>query len=217
MIKTGLWLLLDLILAYVLVVFVGFMLIGYLLHFFDNFPKILLYDLGNLVALFAGIAYLSVRYKVDFKTPKFTKEIIKKTALWGSICGVLLGLANFPYSVLSGKAEVPEKFFIDPKHGFIFTLVYLLIVVLAIPFIEEIFFRGLVYRIVRSKFDIFWGVIASTGLFWISHNFYVPIIFSSLLYCYVYEKTNLLGACILAHLINNLFWFSAVYYRAYLG
>ena len=214
MIKRGLWLFVDLIVAYALIVFVGFILIGYLLDFSDSYPENIIYNFGNLISIFTGIAYLFIKYKVDFSISWFNKENFKKIAIWGSITGLILGLANFPYSVLSGEADIPQKFFVDPKHGVSFSFIYLLIVVIVIPFAEEIFFRGLVYRIVKTDFDIFCGVIASTGLFWASHNFYIPIIFSSLLYCYVYEKTNLVGTSILAHLIRNLFWYSAIYYKA---
>lgn len=214
MFMRGFWLLVDLVVAYALIIFVGFTLIGYLLNFSSSSSENIIYNFGNLISIIVGIAYLFIKYKVDFSISWPNKESYKKIAIWGLISGIILGLTNFPYSVLSGETGIPQKFFVDPKHGVGFSFIYLMIVVIAIPFAEEIFFRRLVYRIVKQEFDIFWGVAASTFLFWASHNFYIPIIFSSLVYCYVYEKTNLIGTSILAHLIRNLFWYAAICYKA---
>lgn len=210
----GLRLFVDLAVAYLLVVFAGFILIGFLLNFSNTYHKNIIYNFGNFVSIFTGIAYLFIRYKVKISTSWFNKENIKKIVIWGSIGGFVLGVLNIPYGILSGNTEIPQNYFVDPKHGVIFSFIYLLIVVIAIPFVEEIFFRGLIYRIAKKEFDIFWGVVLATGLFWVSHNFYIPVIFSSLLYCYIYEKTNLVGTSILAHMIRNLFWYSAIYYKA---
>jgi membrane protease YdiL (CAAX protease family) len=201
----------DILISSVIILFVGFFLTGLLLELSVYFPEKLIYEFGNIISIIAGTAYLHLKYKLDLSLFGFDKINFRKIILWGSISGLTLALLNFPYTVISGKDMVPEKYLIDPQQGIHFVFLFLIVVVIIIPLMEELFFRGFVYRIVKSNFNIFWAYTASVCLFWAGHNFYVPTIISALIYCYVYEKTSLIGTSIIAHTIRNFIWYMAVY------
>lgn len=204
----------DIIIAYLIIVLIGFLSIGHLLDTHDFLPEKLLYEIGNLVSIITGVVYLYYRYRVDFSQLGFVRANIKRLLSWGITTGVVLGILNFPYSLFINEGEVPSNYFIDLQYGSHIVLLFLFLVVIIIPLFEELFFRGFVYRLVKTRYDISWGFAASAGLFWIAHSFYVPVIISGILYCYIYEKTNSVGTSFIAHAIRNLIWFSALYYQS---
>ena len=124
MYSKGVWIFVDLILACALMALVGFILIGFLIDLSDGYPELIIYYFGNLVSLSTGIAYLSYRYKLDFKISWYNKENVRKIIIWGSISGFILGFLNLPYTVLSGEAEIPSEYFVDPKNGIFFVFIY---------------------------------------------------------------------------------------------
>ena len=176
----------DIIIAYSIIVLIGFFFIGHLLGTHEFLPEKILYEIGNLVSIIMGVAYLFYKYRIDFSSLGFAKANIKRLLSWGITTGVVLGIINFPYSIITNGGEVPSNYIIELQYGSHIVLLFLLIVVIIIPFFEELFFRGFVYRLVKTRYDIFWGFVASAGLFWIAHNFYVPVIISGVLYCYIY-------------------------------
>ncbi len=86
--------------------------------------------------------------------------------------------------------------------------VSLLEYVLFAPLFEELVFRGLLFATLRRKFG--WGLSAtlSAAIFAIAHGYgvlgFVSVIWSGLLWAWVYEKTGSLLPGILAHALNNL-------------
>jgi membrane protease YdiL (CAAX protease family) len=89
---------------------------------------------------------------------------------------------------------------------------------LVIPIVEEIFFRGVVYRWLRDKWGIVVGVIVSGLVFGIAHfepATVVPAIVMGFVLALVYEKSHSLWPPILIHMLNNTLAIAALY--AFLG
>lgn len=85
-----------------------------------------------------------------------------------------------------------------------------LLVVLIAPFIEEIFFRGFVYRALRNRFGR-WTAAAIVGaLFGAIHYsgpdtlaLLVPLAVLGAVFCLLYERTGSLYPAIALHIVNN--------------
>ena len=80
-----------------------------------------------------------------------------------------------------------------------------------IPFAEELFYRAYLFRLVKNKFSTFSGYVVSTGFFALGHEFSILSVINSFIFCYIYDKTGLIGTSIIAHALLNFVWYSAVY------
>jgi membrane protease YdiL (CAAX protease family) len=77
---------------------------------------------------------------------------------------------------------------------------------LLVPFAEEIFFRGVVYRWMRDKWGVPVGVIVSGLVFGIAHfepATVIPAIVLGMALALVFEKSKSLWPCIVIHALNN--------------
>jgi len=87
------------------------------------------------------------------------------------------------------------------------TIVYLLLFISVIgPICEEVFFRGFLYKSLRSKFNVKTAVFINSIIFSFLHIDpigFAPIFFLSIMLSYIYEKTGSLVAPITAHIIHN--------------
>ncbi len=79
-------------------------------------------------------------------------------------------------------------------------------VVLA-PLAEELFFRGFIYKLVRSRYAFSAAAVLTSVFFAVIHRSpyqILPLFFISMLLCYTYEKTQNIIAPIILHSLNNL-------------
>jgi len=80
-------------------------------------------------------------------------------------------------------------------------------VVLA-PLFEELAFRGLLFGTLRRRFTWSTSALVSAGIFAVAHGYgilgFVSVLWSGLLWAWVYEKTGSLLPSIVAHAANNL-------------
>jgi membrane protease YdiL (CAAX protease family) len=87
-------------------------------------------------------------------------------------------------------------------------LLMLLMVGIAVPIAEEIFFRGVVYRWLRDKWGVTVGAVVSGIIFGLAHLEPASVIFTILLgivLAVVYERSRSLWPPILIHVLNNAF------------
>lgn len=76
-----------------------------------------------------------------------------------------------------------------------------------IPIIEEIMFRGIVFRILRKWIPFVWAMLITSLLFGAYHGNLVQFIYASLcgvFLAYVYEKTKSILAPIFSHMAMNI-------------
>jgi CAAX protease family protein len=80
--------------------------------------------------------------------------------------------------------------------------------VLFAPLFEEVAFRGLLFATLRRRFGFLSSAVGSAALFGLAHGYgilgFMSVVWSGLLWAWVYEKTGSLLPGILAHAINNL-------------
>jgi len=80
--------------------------------------------------------------------------------------------------------------------------------VLFAPLFEELVFRGLLFATLRRRFGFGLSATLSAAIFALAHGYgllgFVSVIFSGLLWAWVYEKTGSLLPGMAAHALNNL-------------
>nr|WP_240519116.1 CPBP family intramembrane glutamic endopeptidase [Bacillus cereus] len=79
------------------------------------------------------------------------------------------------------------------------------------PVLEEILYRGIILRFLEIKYSFFTGLIISSLLFGLAHNYdFSFIIFATLMgiiYGLLYKKTNSIIPVIIGHMTYNLYTF----------
>lgn len=110
-------------------------------------------------------------------------------------------------TVLRGIHTIPEF------------LILLLVAGLLAPLAEELFYRGMLYPILRSHLGKNWGMITAGALFGLAHwDLWraLPLAVGGILLCYLYEKSGSILVCTLAHGVWNtllavlIFWSSGL-------
>jgi membrane protease YdiL (CAAX protease family) len=80
--------------------------------------------------------------------------------------------------------------------------------VLFAPLFEELVFRGLLFATLRRRFGFGLSATLSAAIFALAHGYgllgFASVIFSGLLWAWVYEKTGSLLPGMAAHALNNL-------------
>lgn len=213
------WKIVDLFIAILIMFIISgifFILEGRFHTGYNRIPKQLFSVINSLLATTSGTIYLTIKYPIDLSHFGFNNENIKKTIAWGVFAGLVVSFINFPLKIIIGENKIPTEIFINVGVGKCYVFFFLSIVVVLIPFVEEMFYRACVYRMLRNRFDMFWGYVGSTTLFTLGHvssrvGAIIFYIISSLILTYIYEKTNLIGTSIIAHIVLNLTWYAAVY------
>ena len=76
------------------------------------------------------------------------------------------------------------------------------------PIFEEIAFRGLLYAILRRRLNFLPAALLSASIFAIAHGYgwigFISVLWSGLLWAWIYEKTGSLIPGMIAHALNNL-------------
>jgi len=188
------------ILIIVLVITTSFVLKNLDLHLNEIEENVLLKFL-NYASLLPAIWFLINRYPIINKRSLifFNRDYLKPFIIGIASCGIISIIL-----ILNASGEiVPSMMLIINSKGayHIFFLINLLFVV---PFIEELYYRGLVFTILKNRFDFFWGIAITTLLFSFGHpRSWLNAGILSIIYTLVFEKTNCLLFSILTHSIYN--------------
>lgn len=88
------------------------------------------------------------------------------------------------------------------------------------PIMEEIFFRGFMYKALKRKIGVLWSILATAFIFSVLHVHWVglvPIMVLGVLLAYLYEKTGSLVPSITVHIMHNMASVLAVFLMKGLG
>jgi len=140
---------------------------------------------------------------------------------WGTLAGFAFLAINaafgFLFTQLGSTPDQAEQIMrpFRTASGLQLGLLGLFIVVVG-PFLEEVFFRGYALRAIRQRLGPTWGIVLSAALFAAPHALSIttgflglltPIFVGGLILGFVYQRTNNLWSCTIAHSINNLVGF----------
>lgn len=205
---------LNITIAFVVVNVSDFLINGVITKSSIELPDNLIGVISLFFAMCISSYYLNTKHPLSLNKLGLNKENQKKLLVYGLTGGAILLAINSPFR--NGlDAIILEKYLVDPKEGYLTVLFFLIIVIALIPIVEEIFFRGFIFRIARISFNKFWGFIISSSLFAVGHGLSLSAFISSLILCYLFEKTKIVSTCIIAHILWNLGWFGVKYYMAY--
>jgi membrane protease YdiL (CAAX protease family) len=85
------------------------------------------------------------------------------------------------------------------------------------PFFEELYFRGVLFRTLRSIYDFKKASVVAAVIFGILHGlfYFCPLFVFGLLLNYLTERRNSLDAAVIIHMINNVI--AVLYYYFFSG
>lgn len=121
---------------------------------------------------------------------------------YGFIAGIIILCIDLSSYVI-GTTDTPADYDIFVNYTVLWKSLFILNLVVLAPVVEEILFRGFFYRILRDRYDIFWGGLISILLFAAVHNFEASSFLHGLIFTYVYEKSGSVWGSMIAHALNN--------------
>jgi uncharacterized protein len=150
---------------------------------------------------------------------------LRRVAWWWLIaCPLCLsGMFIVIGGVQSGIEAIQGQPFVNPQvemttHGQTLTPTHLVLLllsnVLAAPIIEELFFRGMLYPLMRRATGPWIAVVLNAGIFALAHG--IPILIPTLfvtgvVFTLVRERTNSLLPGILIHALQNILFVLTIY------
>jgi membrane protease YdiL (CAAX protease family) len=166
------------------------------------------------MTLTIGVIYLQSKYalkEIDFG---LGRDKLFTTVLIGGIGGLFVSVANIKYYfsnaiIHTGNFKFDE--YVAVESGYIQVVLFIIFTAIIIPILEEIIFRGFIYRILKNKYDWFWASIVTTIAFGLFHANIVTAIIQSIIFIIILEKSKSLGACILAHIMTNAIYCLNIY------
>ena len=204
--KVKKWRLRDVLSSYILIYILTFVVVTFLA--FNKLNLQLNEIQGNLLIKFVkhaifllAIWFLIKRYPIiNIRDLIFFNRNYLTPFIIGIVsCGIISIIC-----ILNASGEiVPSLMLIINSKG-AYRIFFLINLLFLAPFIEELYFRGLVFTVLKNRFDFFLGIIITTVLFSFVHPrgwFSAGIL--SIIYTLVYEKTNCLLFAILTHSIYN--------------
>ena len=111
------------------------------------------------------------------------------------------------------EQEITEE--IKSEDGVLALAGYIGLTCLIAPIAEEVFFRGLLFPMLRARIGVAWGVVLTGALFSIVHALGSPVEALIVLFvlgaglCLLYLRTGSLLPCIGLHALNNAISFAA--------
>ena len=157
-----------------------------------------------LTKLFGSVDW----YSIGCKTSEVKKWFIALYSLFGII---FLNLFSYIFAYFGGLQRQFNAHLINfislQYHST--QIIYLIWLIVLIPSIEELFFRGVFFTYLKETSGLKIALLLQAILFAIVHD-YNPYAFSlhfmsGLLYGYLFYKCNSLYPCIFMHSLNNFF------------
>jgi len=218
------WNLLDVGKVVLLFVFFGYMIIiveSLLIKTFplignDNFRMMLNSSILDILAIIFILHFVIVERKDSLASLGLNLKNLRTNIIYGmigyiAIVPVLLGILAVTMFIINLIHYTPEKqpvveLFLKEKDP-VFLMYTSLFAAIAGPFVEEIFFRGFMYKAAKKYLGIFWSMFLTAAIFAALHTNvvgFVPIMVLGMLLAYLYEKTGTLVSSITVHVIHNL-------------
>ncbi|MCX2829570.1 type II CAAX endopeptidase family protein [Bacillus pseudomycoides] len=194
------------------------------LHFteqsFDNNDslEITKFFLLTLSILLFSIYYIFTRksfYNLILSTLNIKSLNRGKTYVYILIANIFVVLSGKTTDLISNDSANIQAIYLGidtlSEQSFIIYIIAISTHVLIGPVLEEILYRGIILRFLEIKYSFFTGLIISSLLFGLAHNYnFAFIIFATLMgiiYGLLYKKTNSIIPVIIGHMIYNLYTF----------
>jgi membrane protease YdiL (CAAX protease family) len=163
-----------------------------------------------------GVPWFAARVKGNGLVRDFGLRFEARDSWVGTLVGLgtqflLIPLIYLPiftlFDVTSEELEEPARGLTDRATDPVGVILLVLIVGLAAPVIEEIFYRGLVFRSLENRFGVWPAIVGSAVMFGVSHfqGLQLPALTAlGIVLAYLTHRTGRLGPAIVAHMAFNL-------------
>ena len=172
-------------------------------------PNPIRLDYKLFVVLLVPTIYLLRKYPLTRSDLGLTDDRVAKVISGGIICGVIISFRNIAH-ITSPVPDPNPKYYVEIANGRFSVYHFVFFSAIIIPIIEELFFRGCIYRILKHRFNAFAAVTITGVIFALGHLDITYFIYSFILVA-VYEFTKGLGASILAHILWNSIYLFRLY------
>lgn len=150
-------------------------------------------------------AFILLKYEISLKNFGFrslTKQHIKSLCLW-IVIGLVLNTIVLSFTALIWSGESSKSDTME-STGFFLSL---LMVALIAPLVEEVIFRGVVYKFLRFRFGMLTSIVINGFLFGIDHAPSWELVLNAAVmgafFAYIYERSNSLWVPIIVHGFTN--------------
>lgn len=180
------------------------------------------YALQFAILFFPLWFFVISKYSADPSDFGFHKVKIHKVIGWTVLAYIayfviatLLALIFQLYGVEVPGYEAQESyvpFFGQDILGLVVAFTFISFVA---PVIEEVFFRGFIYRVFTKTWPVWMGSLLTAALFAVIHfqpESFFPLMFLGLILNFLYQKTNSIWTPIVFHAVNNTLAFSVDLY-----
>jgi membrane protease YdiL (CAAX protease family) len=167
------------------------------LYFISDF-----FNLSHTFLVIITLIYL-IQYLDKKETQSFNFAIFKSNLSHLIVCWPLILLTSF-FSMLLFSDFNEQKIVSKLKNNVSYSLLFSSIIIA--PIIEEIFFRKFVYRVIKKKLGIFFGILISSLMFGLIHyNLYSfgTLFLLSVICTIKFENTGQIFQPILIHSFFN--------------
>lgn len=184
-----------------------------------NLVYLVLQSLAILTAFALGLGSLAIQtgYSKECLRRIGLRLVSFKTALKWGVGGYLAALPFFGVAVLAAQyldktvfraIKIPEHplvSYLTGDGGASFVLVFVLGAIIA-PLVEETFFRGFLYSMLRDGLGVWAAAVFSAVIFAVGHplpTFFLPIFVLGVVFALMREKTGSVIPSMVAHCIHN--------------
>lgn len=165
---------------------------------------IIIFFVFNELFFLIGIMYFAIYFQEEKKLLK-TNEIIKSVISFVIFIPLLFLLSFIIQYVLPEYKQ--QEIVLNFKSTLLEDKGILLDILVIAPIVEEIIFRGYLYRLLKSKIPIAFSMIISSTLFAIIHFntlSYTLLFVLSIFLTYIYERNGSIVCPIIIHSLFNL-------------
>lgn len=174
-------------------------------------------QLELFISLILAGLYVARNCQVRLRDYGFRKGNIRSMLIWGILGGIAVVVLMVPLrSMYYGDSVRTNVNFIDYDSGLISISVYFSFLMIVIPMLEEAYYRGYIYTIIKRRTGHYWGAFITSSIFGLFHLSIRMFVVSYVL-IFVYEKSEDIGSPILAHIIANSIWGIAMFMLARRG
>jgi CAAX protease family protein len=139
-------------------------------------------------------------------TPKFTVQIAALAALAYLLFSLLYQAVVKPHNPQTVVSDI------GANNNDLLLIVDAVLVLAFVPVCEELFFRGVLFRVLRTRLPLWPAAVIDGVLFGFAHGSLaiVPVLaVLGIAFCYVYERTGSIFPTIALHSLNNTIAFGA--------
>jgi membrane protease YdiL (CAAX protease family) len=174
--------------------------------------RTILINLGSQLGLLVGLAALPLKLGHDPLVPPFTRATLRAGVVTFLVALPIVTLVSaiwVPLLRLCGVPVEPQdalQLFLNTKPSVAFLVLIALAVIVA-PVGEELLFRGILFRYLRTRLPRWAALLLPAMIFAASHQniaAFAPLVALALVFSLAYERTGVITTSMIAHGLFNL-------------